>query len=160
MVPERPAGISDEDVYLDRFIMDDQNTIGILTHNGRALAFTLEPSIDADEHPAIPAGDYRLTWRAAGRIGQLYRRRGFPGSLQLDVPHREAIEIHAGNTFRDTEGCILLGDSTTPIGTRPVSLMRSRIAVDRFYRWAENRLQRTGIRLHVMTVSGYDFDDR
>lgn len=31
----------------------------------------------------------------------------------IDVPSRVGIRIHYGNTFRDTKGCVLVGDSYT-----------------------------------------------
>ena len=151
-------------IYLDRFLFDDTDTVGILTHNGKALAFTLEPPISECEeypHPAIPAGSYRIVWRTVGRIAQLYRRKGYHGSLQLeDIPHREAIEIHAGNNYRDTEGCILLGLSITDIRHRPSYVQRSHAAVDAFYEWASKQMMVNDLFINVMSISGYDFDDR
>ena len=151
-------------MYLDRFLFTDTETIGVLTHNGNALAFTLEPAISESPeypHPAIPAGSYRVVWRPNGRIATLYRRKGFEGSLQLEnVSHREAIEIHAGNDHRDTEGCILLGLSVRDIRQRPGVIERSHQAVDAFYTLARNIMMVNDLFLSIMSISGYDFDDR
>ena len=52
----------------------------------------------------IPAGTYELkvTWSPAFK-------RWLP--LLMAVPGRSGIRIHAGNTPRDTKGCILVGTS-------------------------------------------------
>lgn len=49
----------------------------------------------------IPEGIYELALHNSSKFGRCFK--------VCDVHNREAILIHAGNTTRDTEGCILVG---------------------------------------------------
>jgi len=71
---------------------------------------------------AIPYGTYplRLTWSS---------RFGRPMWQVCDVPGFTGIRIHAGNTEKDTEGCILLGEQ---INGNYSGVAKSRDAVNRF----------------------------
>lgn len=70
---------------------------------------------------AIPSGRYRLAWTMSSR----FKREMF---LLLDVPGFAGVRIHAGNTDKDTEGCILLGMAWT-ISDGVESILKSREAV-------------------------------
>jgi hypothetical protein len=48
----------------------------------------------------------------------------------LDVPGRAGILIHPGNTHKDTEGCILVGDERTAD-----TILKSRQAFGHFLAW-------------------------
>lgn len=50
----------------------------------------------------IPYGEYRYTKYKSPSKGQVL--------LLHNVPYRSYIEIHAGNFYTETEGCILVGD--------------------------------------------------
>lgn len=80
--------------------------LGTLTWNGALLCYTLEPT-----DLAIKAGAYRVELTESGRArkGQLWSPR--PPFLPelFNVPGREAIRIHSGNWYTDTQGCILVG---------------------------------------------------
>lgn len=89
-------------------------TIGTLSVDGAYLCDTLEDRVrdlvterKVKGSTAIPAGRYRVILNWSPRFGK-------PLPLLLDVPHFEGIRIHAGNTAKDTEGCILVGRNTQP----------------------------------------------
>ena len=75
-------------------------TFGEVYVNGHYIGVTLERGRDR----IIPAGNYpaRVEWS-----NKFHRN-----VVKLDqVPGRTFIEIHAGNSIDDTEGCILIGES-------------------------------------------------
>lgn len=90
-------------------------TIGELTVDGVPFAFTLEDlpqKKKIDGETRIPAGTYRviLCESPAVRSGRLWSPHEdglLP--LLLDVPGFAGIRIHAGNTDKNTRGCILVG---------------------------------------------------
>ncbi len=91
---------------------DGTPTLGRLVSNdGQFACVTLERSVNGD-HPAIPAGTYRVTID--------WHHPGTPGSYRcpelLDVPGRSNIQIHIGNAVGDSEGCILVGEREADTG--------------------------------------------
>lgn len=96
------------DIHLQRVDATDTRTIGKLSLHGVLEAFTMEPpllSLNAlEDHPAIPAGTYRLDITRSVRLGRML-------PLVCDVPGRSGIRIHPFNTGDESLGCIALGIS-------------------------------------------------
>ena len=90
-------------------------TIGNLFVDGLYFCDTLEDAV-RDLKPdgsgkikgktAIPAGRYEVTMTYSPKF-----KRRLP--LLLGVPFFEGVRIHAGNTAKDTEGCLLVGKNRT-----------------------------------------------
>ena len=113
------------ELTLSRTVLDPNYTQGRLTAavgGDRIECDTLEPpdrqltqDMDADEvrkHKvkgltAIPRGRYLLVVTRSPRFG-----RWLP--LLIGVKGFDGIRIHAGNTVRDTAGCILVGQAADP----------------------------------------------
>src|ERR1700693_2923546 len=97
---------------LSRTTFDSVSTIGQLSVDGQFECFTLEePKGDGTSGFCITPGTYNVVLTFSPKF-----QRQMP--LLIAVPSREAIRIHWGNTAKDTEGCILVGqtDSTDFIG--------------------------------------------
>jgi len=99
-----------------------RRTHGRLYVDGKFQAYTLEDTVrehgvKVQGETAIPPGCYRVVLQDSGRFG--------PDCLTLlDVPNFTYIRIHAGNSEKDTEGCLLVG------AVRGVSgIERSRVAL-------------------------------
>ena len=110
-------------------------TIGRLEdENGKKLCDTLEPiwrNYDGGEmkiprKSAIPEGTYRVVTTYSLRF-----RKYLP--LLVGVPGFEGVRIHAGNTSRDTEGCILVGQNLQ-VG----KVLWSRITLEKLMKLIEN----------------------
>ena len=110
-------------------------TIGRLEdENGMKICDTLEPTwrdykggeLKIPKKSAIPEGTYRVVTTYSLRFGKYL-------PLLVGVPGFEGVRIHAGNTSRDTEGCILVGQNLQ-VG----KVLWSRITLEKLMKLIEN----------------------
>jgi hypothetical protein len=112
-------------IEVKRFEFKPNYTIGKLYINGKYECYTLEDAVrdkKVQDVTAIPTGTYKLIIDASTRF-----RKDMPHIL--NVPNFTGVRIHAGNTSKDTEGCILLG--TTWSGGDFIA--QSKLAFDKFF---------------------------
>ena len=74
--------------------------IGVLTIDGKAECFTLQPD-EADKHFSIPVGNYAC---------KRFHGKRWQDTFEILIPKHSALLFHSGNVEEDTEGCILLGE--------------------------------------------------
>ena len=114
-------------MYLKRVSYSNTETFGVLMEWRHAVPFavTLEdPWLDnKKEVSCIPAGEYVCARVTSPRFGNTFE--------VTNVPGRTHILFHAGNTNKDTRGCILLGTSYGYIGETP-AILNSTAAMNRF----------------------------
>ena len=95
---------------LKRFEFKDTYTIGKFYIDGVYHSYSLEDVVRKGEkvygQTAIPNGTYDVIIDVSTRFGK-------PLPHILNVPNFKGIRIHAGNTSKNTEGCILLGHTWT-----------------------------------------------
>ena len=110
-------------------------TIGRLEdENGMKISDTLETTwrdykggeLKIPKKSAIPEGTYRVVVTKSRRF-----QKYLP--LLVGVPGFEGVRIHAGNTSRDTEGCILVGQNLQ-VG----KVFWSRITLEKLMKLIEN----------------------
>lgn len=130
------------ELELWRYNSNDDATIGIMlerrTDTWRRLCFTCEDEYRLKKvarETRISAGRYRITLRTAGGMSTRYATRFgsmHKGMLWLqDVPGFSWIYIHIGNDDDDSEGCILVGESTNETA---LTIQQSTSAYKRVYR--------------------------
>ena len=87
---------------LERFAYTPFCTLGTLTYNGRSLVTIEKPWLgNMPYESCIPEGVYTC---------KRYRSERFPNTFEItDVEGRSHILFHVGNSAKDVEGCIALG---------------------------------------------------
>ena len=73
----------------------------------------------------IPAGEYRVDVTYSPKFGRLL-------PILCSVPGRSGIRIHAGNSYKDSKGCILVGKANG------AALVESRVMEERVTRALTN----------------------
>ena len=115
---------------LKRFEFGNTFTIGKFYINGIYHSYSLEDKVregkKVNGQTAIPTGTYDVIVDVSTRFGK-------PLPHILNVPNFTGVRIHAGNTSKDTEGCILLGH--TWAGKEFIG--NSKIAFDAFFKQLE-----------------------
>ena len=138
------------ELILTRIARKAEYTIGRLEdENGKKLCDTLEPiwrnydggELKIPKKSAIPEGTYRVVTTYSLRF-----RKYLP--LLVGVPGFEGVRIHAGNTSRDTEGCILVGQNLQ-VG----KVLWSRITLEKLMKLIENEKE---IYLTIKNTWQYD----
>ena len=101
------SSLSQANLLIIRNIFTDQSTMGELFLNGEKMCDTLElPWLDNKRSiSCIPDGEYKARLRYPRESGS----RDYLHILVQDVPDRDYILFHRGNTAKDTRGCILVG---------------------------------------------------
>lgn len=100
---------------LSRVAEDANSTSGqLLDEAGKVLVAILEGGKATPGHTRIPAGTFPLQKKNGWSKFDARYRRSFPSWYQgmvevAGVPDRSDILIHTGNTFGDSEGCLLAG---------------------------------------------------
>lgn len=113
------------DVRLVRVAEHNGATLGTLAFDGLPELLTLENRWVDNRRviSCIPPGTYKIKRKVSPRFGLTYE--------VCQVPGRTHILFHAGNTHKDTSGCVLLGCRYGIIGGESAVLM-SRVAMKRF----------------------------
>lgn len=103
-------------------------TLGVLVY-GRKTLVTLEPPWRGNKvrESCIPEGRYVCSRVNSPKFGRTWEVNGVSG--------REDILFHGGNTPKDTEGCILLGQM---LSEQEYAIVQSRAAMSEFLRDTEN----------------------
>lgn len=91
-------------VTLRRISEREDATLGVLFFDDIPRLVTLEPPWRNNERNVsrIPAGEYEMAVTTSPRFGKTWKIK--------NVPERSAILFHAGNTVKDTQGCVLVGN--------------------------------------------------
>ena len=102
-----PSNLATINLLIIRDTFSEKSTIGELFLNGERMCDTLEnPYINNERNiSCIPEGEYKVRLRTARESAT----REYLHLLVKDVPNRDWILFHRGNSAKDTSGCILVG---------------------------------------------------
>jgi len=119
----KPTEVKVVNLLIIRDTFTKESTIGKLFINGELFCDTLEnPYINNERNiSCIPEGQYKVRLRLARESAT----RDYLHLLVQDVPNRDWILFHRGNTAKDTSGCILVGN-----GREQDTVNNSRLAMD------------------------------
>ena len=120
---KKPTEVKVVNLLIIRDTFTEKSTIGRLFINGESFCDTLEnPWIDNQRSiSCIPEGQYKVRLRPPIESAT----RDYLHLLVQDVPNRDYILFHRGNTAKDTSGCILVGN-----GRKQDIVENSRLAMD------------------------------
>lgn len=125
-----------KEINLNRRFFYENATVGQLTFDDNQSLYSLEPAVRPDGfklkgRTAIPLGRYQV-------VPYDSPKHNMEVPLLKNVPGFSMIEIHIGNTFHDTQGCILLG-CTYSLTPEVQKVVYSRKAYFHFYEWIKQQ---------------------
>jgi hypothetical protein len=117
------SSLSKINLLILRDTFSDESIIGELFLNGERFCDTLELPFRDNQRSVscIPTGEYK----ARLRLPRESATRDYIHLLVQDVPSRDYILFHRGNSAKDTRGCILVGQ-----GSQQYVVLNSTLAMD------------------------------
>jgi len=105
-----PSDLNQINLLIIRDTFSEESTLGELFLNGERMCDTLELPYKDNQRSisCIPEGEYKVRLRTARESAS----RDYLHLLVQDVPNRDWILFHRGNSAKDTRGCILLGQGS------------------------------------------------
>lgn len=122
-------------LHLRRYEYGDKGTRGQLVFPDGSWLHTLElPWRNNKQNVScIPEGRYTL-------VRNRYNKGGYMSVEVTNVPNRDEIQFHIGNTIRDIRGCIVVGLSTGRLDGLPAVMNSTRAFENHFWPKVKNRL--------------------
>ena len=110
MALKKPTEDRGVNLLILRDTFTDESTIGELFLDGERFCDTLELPYRDNQRgiSCIPIGEYGVRFRYPRESGS----RDYLHLLVKDVPNRDYILLHRGNSAKDTRGCILVGQGS------------------------------------------------
>ena len=111
-------------VILHRVLSSDKGTFGVLIYQNKPICVTCEDPWN-DNKPnisCIPFGAYTVKPHSSVKYPNVWEITG--------VKDRSAILIHNGNSNKDTNGCVLVGEYFTDFSGN-LGIANSRLTLDR-----------------------------
>ena len=104
------SSLSKINLLILRDTFSDESIIGELFLNGERFCDTLELPFRDNQRSVscIPVGEYKVRLR----LPRESATRDYIHLLVQDVPSRDYILLHRGNSAKDTRGCILVGQGS------------------------------------------------
>ena len=104
------SNLSKINLLILRDTFSDESIIGELFLNGERFCDTLELPFRDNQRSVscIPTGEYKVRLR----LPRESATRDYIHLLVQDVPNRDYILFHRGNSSKDTRGCILVGQGS------------------------------------------------
>ena len=104
------SSLSKINLLILRDTFSDESIIGELFLNGERFCDTLELPFRDNERSesCLPTGEYKVRLR----LPRESATRDYIHLLVQDVPNRDYILFHRGNSAKDTRGCILVGQGS------------------------------------------------
>ena len=104
------SNLSKINLLILRDTFSDESIIGELFLNGERFCDTLELPFRDNQRSVscIPTGEYKVRLR----LPRESATRNYIHLLVQDVPSRDYILFHRGNSAKDTRGCILVGQGS------------------------------------------------
>ena len=104
------SSLSKINLLILRDTFSDESIIGELFLNGERFCDTLELPFRDNQRSisCIPIGEYKVRLR----LPRESATRDYIHLLVQDVPSRDYILFHRGNSAKDTRGCILVGQGS------------------------------------------------
>ena len=135
-VLKKPTEVKVVNLLIIRDTFTEKSTIGRLFINGESFCDTLEnPWIDNQRSiSCIPKGRYKVRLRYPRESAT----RDYLHLLVQDVPNRDWILFHKGNTAKDTSGCILVGNGRQQDVVENSSLAMDLVIQEIIYLGGEN----------------------
>jgi hypothetical protein len=101
--------------------IDDKFFSAVLEDTDRGLTSDMDiaqiKAIKVPKQTAIPTGEYTVSLKYKSPKFSLKTQYSFTNGYMprlMNVPGYEGVLIHVGNSPEDTDGCLLLGDSSKP----------------------------------------------
>lgn len=133
---------------IQRVAFRDDGVFGVLLDGDLPFAVTLErPWLNNKKQiSCIPTGEYEICLCSQSRDYGFKPSPKFGDTYQvLDVPDRSLILFHAGNTYLDTNGCILVAEQYHMFGDKP-GVAQSRVGYEEFMKRAGGQRHKLVIR--------------
>ena len=139
------------ELLLIRDTFTENTTLGKLFANGTDFCHTLGDTVRAEGikvygHTAIPAGEYRVKLSKSSRFNRVMpmvytEDNGY--ELKNGGISFKGIRMHGGNTHRNTEGCILVGEKFGDVRGQS-GIQQSKPAMIKFRKMVREKLYDVG----------------